>query len=170
MGLLGKFRSETGLGNGWAPPDFGACECEGHVEDVLELRIPLAGTARGETEPSDVAVWALLTSGGLATVPLAEESRTLTNGVSIEQQGPFHWKVLAGERFMPFLSGGDHSRLEQALSANPAVDAAMWNRREGVLVVGAPQLCANGVQCVVVQALRSAYVQQGPAASAAPPA
>ena len=168
MGLLERFRSGAGLGNGWAPPVYGACECEGHIEDVLELRIPLAARAPGAGEPGDVAVWALVTSGGLATVPLAEERRHLTNGISIEPQGPFHWKVLAGERFVPFLTGGDHTRLEQALAATPGVDAAMWIRREGALVVGSPQLCSNGVQCAIVQALRSAHVRQGPAATAQP--
>jgi hypothetical protein len=160
MGLMGRSRSRTGLGNSWVPPVFGACECEGHIEDVLELRIPLADSGDGFPRPEDMAVWALLTSGGLATVPLAEERRHLTDGVSIEPQGPFHWKVSAGERFRPFLSGGDHSRLEQALAGQTGVDSAMWIRREGALVVGAPRLCANGVQCAVVQALRSSYVRQ----------
>ena len=168
MGLLERFRSGAGLGNGWAPPVYGACACEGHIEDVLELRIPLAARAPGPGEPGDVAVWALVTSGGLATVPLAEERRHLTNGISIEPQGPFHWKVLAGERFVPFLTGGDHTRLDQALAAVPGVDTAMWIQREGALVLGAPQLCSNGVQCAIVEALRSAYVRQGPAATAQP--
>jgi hypothetical protein len=166
MGMLDKFRhaaSAGSTGNEWVPPAFGRCECEGHIEDVLELRSPLAadaGATVGQVETGDVAVWALLTSGGLATVPLAEERRHLTNGVSIVRQGPFHWKVLAGDKFRPFLAGGDVVRLEQAMAAQPAVDDAMWIRREGALVVGAPTLCANGVQCAVVQALRSAYVRQ----------
>lgn len=169
MGMLDKFRPQAvpvsgSLGTGWVPPAFGACECEGHIEDVLELRIPLAaaaGVGTGDAETGDVAVWALLTSGGLATVPLAEERRHLTNGVSIRPQGPFHWAVMAGDKFRPFLAGGDPTRLEQAMAAQPFVDVAMWIRREGALVVGAPTLCANGVQCAVVQALRSAYVREG---------
>jgi hypothetical protein len=167
MGLLHRFRSETGLGKGWVPPDYGTCECDGHIEDVLELRIPLADTAP-DAEPGDVAVWALLTSGGLATVPLTEERRHLTDGVSIDRRGPFHWKVLAGERFRPFLTGGDVTRLEEAVSAQPAVQTAMWIRREGALVVGASRLCANGVQCAVVQGLRSAWVRPDPTAAAQP--
>ena len=170
MGLLEKFRAETRQEDDWVPPMYGTCECEGHIEDVLELRIPLAGVVPGVGEPSDMAVWALVTSGGLATVPLAEESRFLTNGVSIEQQGPFHWKVLAGERIAPFLPRGDHERLVEALNAHPAIDNAMWIQRQRALVVGGPRLCANGVQCAIVQALLSAYLRLGAAVPAAQPA
>jgi hypothetical protein len=144
--------------HGWVPPAYGECDCDGHIEDVLELRIPLA--AGDGAESDDVAVWALLTSGGLATVPLAEERRHLTNGVSIERQGPFHWKVLAGERFTPFVAGGELTLLEDAVAGQSGVERAMWIGRQGALVVGAPGLCANGVQCAVVQALRSAYVRR----------
>ncbi len=42
----------------------------------------------------------------------------------------------------------------------------MWIGRQGALVVGAPRLCANGVQCAVVQALRSAYVRRSPTSPA----
>ncbi len=151
-------RNPAHTGRGWVPPGYGACDCEGHIEDVLELRIPLAAGDGAGTD--DVAVWALLTSGGLATVPLAEERRHLTNGVSIEPRGPFHWKVLAGERFTPFVTGGELTLLEDAVAGQSGVERAMWIGRQGALVVGAPGLCANGVQCAVVQALRSAYVRR----------
>lgn len=144
-------------GYGWMPPVYNTCDCDGHIEDVLELRIPLTA---GDGVGSDVAVWALLTSGGLATVPLAEERRRLTNGVSIAQHGPFHWKVLAGERFTPIVAGGEVRLLEEAMAGQPGVERAMWISRQKALVVGAPQLCANGVQCAVVQALRSAHVRR----------
>jgi hypothetical protein len=170
MGLLEKFRAETRPEGDWVPPMYGTCECEGHIEDVLELRIPLAGAAPGVGEPGDMAVWALVTSGGLATVPLAEESRFLTNGVSIERQGPFHWKVLAGERIAPFLQGGDHERLVAALRAHPEIGGAMWIQRQRTLVVGGPRLCANGVQCAVVQALLSASSKIGAVAAHGRPA
>ena len=176
MGLLDNFRQQAGLtGGGWSPPGYGSCACEGHIEDVLELRIPLAasepvGGAAGQAATTDdVAVWALLTSGGLATVPLAEERRHLTNGVLVAQRGPFHWKVLAGDRFAPFVAGGELRLLEEAVAGQPGVDRAMWIGREGALVVGAPTLCANGIQCAVVQALRSAHVRRSPARPAAAP-
>jgi hypothetical protein len=169
MGMLDMFRHQPGLdGDEWTPPTFGACECEGHIEDVLKLRIPLAGAGGegGDGEPQDMAVWALLTSGGLATVPLDEERRHLTDGVSLEQRGPFHWEVTAGERLRPFVAAGDLRLVEEALDGRAGVAHAMWIEREGALVVSAPTLCANGVQCAVVLALRSPQVR----AADAPPA
>ncbi len=171
MGMLERFRAgpET-TEDSWTPPAFGTCRCEGHIEDVLELRIPLAsGAIDGPaTGAGDMAVWALLTSGGLVTLPLGAEHRHLTNGLSIVRHGPFHWRVVAGERLAPFLTGGDMHLLEEALSVQPGVDRAMWSHREKALVVAAPRLCANGIQCAVVQALRAPYVrQERPGASTA---
>lgn len=154
----------SGGARGWVPPAFGACECEGHIEDVLELRIPMADLAElhGGDAPTDMAVWALLTSGALATIPLPEDRRRLSNGLIVAQEGPFHWKVMAGHGFQPFLARGDVRRLEIAVAGQPGVDRAMWLHRHHALVVGAPTLCVNGVQCAVVQALRSAFVRHAP--------
>ncbi len=163
MGLLERFRPTGDEQEDWSPPAFGACQCDGHVEDVLELRIPLFdGTG-------DVAVWALLTSGALATVPAARDRQHLSDGVSPVLRGPFHWMLTAGERLMPFLDPGSTSELEDALFVQEGVERAMWQHRRKELAVGAPRLCINGVQCAVVMALMSPRVRNlepAPAAEA----
>ena len=118
---------------------YGTCACDGHIEDVLELRLQLAGPSAdrpavgalsvggSDNVPADMAVWALLTSGALATIPLAEDQREWTNGVSIVRRGPFHWKMITGLKLTPFLPGGDMRALEQALEVQPGIESAMWS-------------------------------------------
>ena len=153
MGLLERFRPHEDEGDGWSPPSFGACRCDGHIEDVLELRIPLAdGTG-------DVAVWALLTSGALATVPLEPDLQQLSDGRSPELRGPFHWLLTAGDRLTPFITTGATSELEDAIFVQEGVERAMWQHRRRQLAVGAPRLCVNGVQCAVVMGLLNPRVR-----------
>jgi hypothetical protein len=160
MGLLERFRSQEDEGDGWTPPSFGACRCDGHIEDVLELRIPLADGS------GDVAVWALLTSGALATVPLEADLQQLSDGRTPELRGPFQWLLTAGERLTPFLTEGNTSELEDAVFVQEGVERAMWQHRRRQLAVGAPQLCINGVQCAVVMALMNKRVRQTDEAAA----
>lgn len=146
---------------------YGTCACDGHIEDVLELRLQLAGPSAdrpavgalsmggSDDVPTDMAVWALMTSGALATIPLGDDQREWTNGVSILRRGPFHWKMLTGLKLTPFVPAGDMRELERALEVQPGIDSAMWCHRNQALVVGAPTLCTNGVQCAVVLALRA---------------
>ena len=171
MGLLERFRATGDEQEDWSPPAFGTCQCDGHIEDVLELRIPLAdGTG-------DVAVWALLTSGALAVVPVEAERQHLSDGLTPELRGPFHWLLTAGERLLPFLQDGSVSALEDAIFVQDGVDHAMWQHRRKELAVGAPRLCTNGVQCAVVMGLMNNRVrgaafpeQQSPVASPVDPA
>ncbi len=153
MGLRERFRASGDERADWAPPAYGTCQCDGHVEDVLELRIPLAdGTG-------DVAVWALLTSGALATVPAEVDRQQLSDGLTPELRGPYHWLLTAGERLMPFIDAGSTSELEDAIFVQEGVERAMWQHRRKELAVGAPQLCVNGVQCAVVMALMNPRVR-----------
>jgi hypothetical protein len=166
MGLLERFRASGDEQADWTPPAYGTCQCDGHIEDVLELRIPLVdGTG-------DVAVWALLTSGALATVPVESEGLLLSDGRTPEGRGPFHWILTAGERLMPFIPEGSTSELEDALFIQEGVERAMWQHRRKELAVGAPQLCINGVQCAVVMALMNPRLRgtatEGPAPDAEP--
>ena len=161
MGLLERFRPQEDEGDGWTPPSFGACKCDGHIEDVLELRIPLADGS------GDVAVWALLTSGALATVPVEPDLQMLSDGRSPELRGPFQWLLTAGERLTPFIADGATSELEDAIFVQEGVDRAMWQHRRRQLAVGAPQLCVNGVQCAVVMGLMSPRVRESAEAVAA---
>ena len=156
MGLLERFRASGDEQEEWSPPAYGTCQCDGHIEDVLELRLPLAdGTG-------DVAVWALLTSGALATVPLEADRQQLSDGRTPDLRGPFQWLLTAGERLLPFVAEGATSALEDALHVQEGVDRAMWQHRRKQLAVGAPRLCVNGVQCAVVTALMSGRVGQTP--------
>lgn len=153
MGLLERFRASGDEQEEWSPPSFGSCHCDGHIEDVLELRIPLVdGTG-------DVAVWALLTSGALAVVPAAAERQLLSDGITPELRGPFHWLLTAGERLTPFIASGSLSALEDAIFVQDGVDAVMWQHRRKELAIGAPQLCSNGVQCAVVMGLMNNRVR-----------
>ncbi len=162
-------------GDHWSPPVYGSCECDGHIEDVLELRLqldPVEAATPGQSSvgapspggdggsPADMAVWALLTSGALATIPLADDQREWTNGISILRRGPFHWKVLTGLRLQPFIVGGEMRELERALEVQPGIDSAMWCHRNQAMVLGAPTLCTNGVQCAIVLALRALGVRR----------
>ncbi len=117
-------------------------------------------TGGNDSAPTDMAVWALLTSGALATIPLGNDQREWTNGISILRRGPFHWKMITGLRLQPFIIGGEMRELERALEVQPGVESAMWCHRNQALVVGAPTLCTNGVQCAVVLALRAVGVRR----------
>ena len=153
MGLLERFRASGDEQEEWSPPAYGTCQCDGHVEDVLELRIPLAdGTG-------DVAVWALLTSGALATVPCEPDRQQLSDGLTPELRGPFQWLLTAGERLMPFVAEGSVAAFEDAVFVQDGVDTVMWQHRRKELAVGAPQLCTNGVQCAVVMGLMNNRVR-----------
>ena len=153
MGLLERFRPTGDEAEDWTPPAYGTCQCDGHIEDVLELRIPLVdGTG-------DVAVWALLTSGALATVPVAPDRQHLSDGLTPELRGPFHWQLTAGERLMPFIAEGSIAALEDAIFVQDGIEAVMWQHRRNELAVGAPRLCTNGVQCAVVMGLMNNRVR-----------
>jgi hypothetical protein len=147
MGLLERFRASGDEIELWTPPAFGSCQCEGHIEDVLEQRIPLVdGTG-------DVAVWALLTSGALATTPADPDRQHLSDGLTPELRGPFQWLLPAGERLRPFIAEGATSELEDAIFVQDGIERAMWQHRRNELAIGAPYLCINGVQCAVVMGL-----------------
>jgi hypothetical protein len=147
MGMLERFRASGDEQTDWAPPAYGTCRCDGHVEDVLELRVPLVdGTG-------DVAVWALLTSGALAVVPVEIDRQHLSDGLTPELRGPFHWLLTAGERLLPFVGEGATGSLEDAIFVQDGIDRVMWQHRRRELAVGASRLCTNGVQCAVVMGL-----------------
>lgn len=144
MGMVEQHR-EYGEQRSWAPPRHGECRCDGHVEDLLDLHIPRADRS------GSVAVWAMVTSGILATVPVEPERRWVTRGD--RRLGPFHWRVVAGDRLSEFRSRDAAVELGQSVAEQPGVDRALWLPEEGALAVGAPYLCTNGVQCVVALAL-----------------
>ena len=151
MGLLERFRPTTE--EVWRPPALGACRCETHIEDLLELMIPRADGA------GQISVAELMTSGALATVPAGD--RMYLPGVAVgERRGPFHWRVLHQHRLDDLYSPHAVLSLDDALFVQPHVERVLWLGDRSEIAVGAPSLCTRGVQAAVVRALTNPRVRE----------
>ncbi len=142
MGLLERFRPDTR--EDWHPPSPGICQCESHIEDLLDERIPLAA-GRGRISAAE-----LVAAGALTTFP-SPTTRLYVEEDS-ERRGPFHWRVLCERALLPYVSPHAPIGLEDALFVQSGVERVWW--RPGIDVsIGAPQLCRRGIQGAIVRAL-----------------
>ena len=130
----------------WRPPSTGACQCEWHIEDLLEHEIRLADGSGWVFVRDIVAV------GGLTTVP-TPDTLWIDGTRANERHGPFHWRVFSQHELDRFYDDAAPTRLDDALYVQPGVESVLWLSNRTVLAVGAPRLCLRGVQGAVVRSL-----------------
>ena len=154
MGLLERFLPSTSAPvEQWRVPALGACKCETHLEELLDVEVPPA-------DGSDpVSVPELLRSGALTTVSAADQLY-VTDPHSSERRGPFHWRVVPDGELARFWDDGAPASLEDALFVQPGVESVLWVEDGTILAVGAPRLCMRGVQASVVNALTNPRIRQ----------
>src|SRR3954447_4282360 len=153
MGLLERLLpSTTAPSVTWRVPAPGACRCENHLEDLLDVSVPLADGTESVSVPE------LLRSGALSTVPAADQM-FVTAPKSNERRGPFHWRVVSHGQLGRFSDDAAPVSLEDALFVQPGVDSVLWLEDDMLLAVGAPRLCQRGVQAAVVMALTNSRIR-----------
>jgi hypothetical protein len=153
MGLLERFLpSTTAPSENWRVPAPGQCKCETHIEDVLNLEVPLADGSKSVSVPD------LLRSGALATVP-ASEQLYVVHERSNERRGPFHWRVVPNGQLVRFGDPGAPASLDDAIFVQPDVESVLWLEPDNILAIGAPRLCMRGVQAAVVFALTNSRIR-----------
>jgi hypothetical protein len=153
MGLLERFLpSTTAPAEHWRVPAPGACRCETHLEDWLDLEVPLADGS------ASVGVPELVRSGALATVPAADQLY-VTHARSNERRGPFHWRVVPHGQLTRFSDPAAPATLDDAIFVQPDVESVLWLEPGEILAIGAPRLCVRGVQAAVVMALTNSRIR-----------
>ncbi len=150
MGLLERFRP-TAMPR-WQPPAPGDCRCAHHLDNLLDLRVPLADGS------GDVAVADLAATGALSTVP-TQDNLWIDGSLPEERYGPFHWRVVHQDALNPFLSPTAPTHLDDVLYLQSGVERVAWLANRTVLAVGGSRLCTRGVQGAVVKSLMSARLR-----------
>lgn len=153
MGLLERFRPPAD--DPWHPPALGMCRCESHVDDLLEEQVPLADGS------GHVSVADLVASGSLTTFAAAPDRLHVHDPTSGERRGPFQWRIICEGGLRSYFVPGAPIGLDDAIFVQPGVERVLW--RPGVeIAIGAPHLCARGVQGSVVRALANPRLRQKP--------
>lgn len=153
MGLLERLRPPAD--EPWHPPAPGMCRCESHVDYLLEIEIPYA-------DGSGVATAAELVAAGALTTFASPAGRLhVDDPVHGERRGPFHWRILCEGGLQPYFLLGAPIGLDDAIYVQPGVERVLW--RPGVeMAIGAPHLCARGVQGAVIRALGNPRLRETP--------
>lgn len=162
MGLFDRWRAAPE--EPWSPPAPGSCSCEQHVENLLDVAIPLAGAAPatevGDQPASGTVTVADLLDRGALGVRLAGPAETFVDlPYSGQRTGPYHWVVKLGDEGR--LLYDDHApvQLDDCLAAQPGIERVAWLDRED-FAVGAATMCPSGVQAAMVTALTNPRVRR----------
>ena len=157
MGLFTK-RSAAAPSEPWCAPSLGACSCERHVEQLLEVTLPYAAdTGRS----GELTVRDLVATGSPAVRLALPHETEVALPHSGQVTGPYHWVVATVDPLSLLYDDDAPVLLDDCLSVQPGVDRVVL--LAGALAVGAPGLCPSGVQAAVVTALGNPRVRRDPA-------
>ncbi len=157
MGLFDRWRAAPEAP--WSPPALGSCSCENHVENMLEVRIPLAAHAPEGDPDGAISAAELLECDALA-VRLAGVSETFLELPPTGQRtGPYHWVLSLGDEARLLYDDDAPVQLDDCLAVQPGIERVAWTDRE-LFAVGAPELCPAGVQAALVSALTNPRVRR----------
>jgi len=162
MGLFSRRRVGTPT-EPWRAPSLGACACEAHVESMLEVAIPYAASTG---RPGEVRVGELIGAGAPAVRLALPHESEVTLPHSGQVTGPYHWVVETAEQLSLLYDDDAPVLLDDCLSVQPGVERVALVERG--LAVGAPGLCASGVQAAVVTALGNPRVRRDEGDGTAP--
>jgi hypothetical protein len=158
MGLFGRKRtpapgSSTGsrAGDGTGPAQRGACACPEHIEQLLDLPVPLTREMREEYDEQPLTVGELIEMSALGVDP-AEEAYFYDPRSGRRDDGPYHWTVWFGDEARGSYDDDAPLQLDESLDSRPGVELVAWEDRE-VIHVGAPTLCRDGVLAAAARAL-----------------
>ena len=143
MGLFGRRRDKDAD----TPPQDG-CTCLEHVDDLRELRIPVADSWRDQVEQESLSVDELLDAEALGADPVPPGER-IEPGLA--------WQVWVGDEAR-LLYDDDAHPLDEVLAAQPGIGRVVWEDRE-IFHVHAANLCAEGVLAAAARALADPRVR-----------
>lgn len=143
MGLFGRRRDKDA---GTSPQD--GCRCVEHVDDLRELRIPVADSWREEVEEESLSVDELLEAGAVGADPVPPDQR-------IEPE--LAWQVWVGDEAR-LLYDDEGYPLDEVLAAQPGIRTVVWEDRE-IFHVAADGMCAEGLMAATARALADPRVR-----------
>jgi hypothetical protein len=162
MGLFGRKRSSPEAGAGGSntrsntprdsdPPTRGECACPEHVDQLLELPVPLTREMREEFGDEPLTVGQLVEMGALGVDP-AQDRYFFDPRSGRRDDGPYHWTVWFGDETRACYDDDAPVQLDESLDDRPGIELVAWEDRE-VIHVGAPGLCEDGVLAAAARAL-----------------
>lgn len=150
MGLFGRKRPERTKDT--TPPARGECTCPEHIEELLDLPVPLSPLMRIGDDDEPLTVAQLLeTAGGLSVDP-SDEHWLFDPETERDDDGPYEWTVGYWDDARASYDDDAALPLDESLLSRPGIERVAWEDRE-VMHVGAPTLCRDGVLAAAARAL-----------------
>jgi hypothetical protein len=134
-----------------APPQRGECACPEHIDDLVDLAVPLTQELREEFGEESFTVGELVDMAALGVDP-AETQYFFDPRSGRQDDGPYHWTIWFGDEARGCYDDDAPLQLDESVDARPGVELVAWEDRE-VMHVGAPTLCGDGVLAAAARAL-----------------
>ena len=157
MGLFGRKRAAPAHTNA-SVPRRGDCACPEHIEELLDLEVPLTREMREDPE-EELTVGELVEMAALGVDP-ARDQYFFDPRSGRRDDGPYHWTLWFGDEARGCYDDDAPLQLDESLDARPGVELVAWEDRE-VIHVGAPTLCGDGVLAAAARALLDPRVRVG---------
>lgn len=147
-------------------PTRGRCSCPEHVEDLLDVTLPLSPEIAAEYGDEAMTVGELIDAQALGvrrTEPAERWVDALDEHGRVDptrQDGPFHWTVWVGDEARSHYDDEAELELDASLEAQPGVEKVFWEDRE-ILHVSVEGLCDSGALAATVRALADPRVRLG---------
>jgi hypothetical protein len=134
-----------------------ACTCPEHVEDLVDLRIPVSAEMR-EEDFEEWSVAELMETGALEARRTTPEEQWLTTEDG--RVGPLNWSLWVGDEARSVYDDDAPLSVAEALAARPGIEVVEGEDRE-VFWLRAPTLCHSGVLAAAARALADPRVREG---------
>jgi hypothetical protein len=140
------------------------CLCPEHVDDVIDLPIPVTTWARNAGICESLTLRDIL-DVALTAAPLQRRHRWVTvysdgtRPCEPRRIGPFHWTIGIGDEARPCYDDDAEFSLQQAFLAQPPVERVERTEREELLI-GAPTLCRSGMLATATRALTDPRIRR----------
>lgn len=148
MGIFGRGKQRRTM---LEPPERGSCGCAEHVDELLDVPVPLTTQMREEIGADAQTVGELIEYGALAVDPCVEQW-LYDPGTGRDDDGPYHWTIWYGDESRASYDDDAPVELDESLRSQPGVERVVWTDRE-VMHVGSPTLCRDGVLAAAARAL-----------------
>ncbi len=138
-----------------SPLSAPACQCPEHVEDLVDLRIPVSAEMREE----DFEAWSvaeLVEVGALEARPATRDEQWVSTGEG--RVGPLNWSLWVGDEARSVYDDDAPLSVAEALATRPGIEIVEGEDRE-VFWLGAPSLCRSGVLAAAARALSDPRVR-----------
>ena len=160
MGFLDRLRGHhtapSPAANQHSPAVRSTCQCPEHVEDLLDLRIPVGAEMREEGF-EEWSVAELVGVGALEARPTSHDERWVDTQDG--RVGPLDWSLWVGDEARSVYDDDAPLSVAESLASRPGIEIVEGEDRE-VFWLGAPALCESGVLAAVARALADPRVRE----------